>query len=123
MKRATKKQIDDAIDKVFQERNYIKTLKQVHEYVNEKIKPVRISLPRLKKILLKRKDIVVKVKKRELKNKKIENCPVCGCEFEKIFGLDAFGQKRHIGYKCKCCNFKIGLFYSVPYEYLFKRKE
>ncbi|MEM5777629.1 MAG: hypothetical protein QXJ06_04250 [Candidatus Aenigmatarchaeota archaeon] len=123
MKRATKKQIDEAIDKLFQERNSIKTLKQVHENVIKKIKPMKISLYRLKKILLKRKDIEIKIKKRELKNKKIENCSVCGSEFEKFFGLDAFGKKRHVGYKCKCCNFKIGLVYSVPYEYLFKRKK
>jgi predicted RNA-binding Zn-ribbon protein involved in translation (DUF1610 family) len=121
VKKASQKDLDEAINEVFTRHPQIYSLKSLHQMVNDVLKKklCKVSIGRLKRVLLGRKDIEIRVKKRTIKGKQLSKCPVCGNELEKVFGVDAFNRKKHIGFKCKECGFKSGLEYTVPREYIF----
>ncbi|MBU5690062.1 MAG: hypothetical protein QXM68_03335 [Candidatus Aenigmatarchaeota archaeon] len=117
---ASDDQIKNALMKSLQ--NSVKTLSELHRIVSKRLYPYAVSLKRLKLVALKTKEIDIKIKKRVLKSRYVKNCPVCGSEFEKKYGIDVFGKKNHVGYVCKECKFSIGLMLEIPYRYIFSRK-
>ena len=123
-KTASQKNIEEAIKEVFKKHRQITSLKSLHEMVNDELKKklCKVSMNRLKKVVIRTKDIEINIKKRRIKGRQFSKCPVCGNGLEKIFGKDAFNRKKHIGFKCKQCGFKSGLDYTVPREYIFFKR-
>ena len=123
-KRPSRKVIEEAINEVFKKHPQIVSLKILHELVNNELKKkmCKVSIVRLKKIVIGMKNIEIKIRIRKIKGKQPSRCPVCGNGLEEIFGIDAFNRKRQIGFKCKQCGFKSDLNYTAPREYVFLRK-
>jgi predicted RNA-binding Zn-ribbon protein involved in translation (DUF1610 family) len=124
VKKASQKDLEEAINEVFKHYPQISSLKRLHEMVSDELKKklCKASIGRLKRAVLEMKDVEIKIKKRTIRGKQLSKCPVCGNGFEKIFGVDAFNRKKHIGFKCKECGFKSGLEYTVPREYIFLKR-
>jgi len=125
IKIASKKNIEEAINDVFKKQHQIISLKNLHEVVNSYLKKklCKVSTSRLKKTIIEMKNIEIKIKKRRIKGKQFSKCPVCGNDLKKIFGIDVFNRKKHIGFRCNHCGFKSGLDYTIPREYIFLKKD
>jgi len=121
--KASREEIEGIISSIFEQKPFVLSLKELHEMVNKKLGNSRhISLSRLKRIAVSMKGIEVKIKKKIMRGKPKEKCPVCLKDLVKVFGKDVFNRPKHVGFRCKHCGFTCGLEYTLPRQYIFSKR-
>ncbi len=115
--------LEEAIKKITSQIHQVNSLNILYKLVKKEFgNSYKFSKERLKRIVFKIENIEVKIKKRIVKNKKPEKCPVCGNGLKKVYGKDVFNRVKHIGFKCDKCNFSMGLECALPVKYIFIKK-
>jgi len=118
------------IKEVLKKRKIVQSQEDLCYLVLEKLRKYDrefvISPRRVKELVIKIPEVVIKAKTKHIpKMTKLENCPVCKKNVDKIYGRNLLNKKIQIGYICRRCGYTTDLESFMPMKYIFiwRKKE
>lgn len=113
----------EIIRDIVRRRGIVETQNELSYLVSRKLKNFNpeftISERRIKKLVLKSKEIKIKIKTRKSRDKKLNKCPICRGKLIKTYIKNLVNKKVQIGYSCRRCGFNSKIDSLSPSRYIF----